>query len=119
MARIRCFQIQKYLKHKVVGYETPVNVWLRSCNRNNANNAWNINSSGNVNTNNAYNTNRSCPDCIARAIRPTCRVGTPEEVRYREPKTLPKGEQTLLDAAIWEQILTAITNWTFYKSYKI
>ena len=44
---------------------SPVNVWLRSANRGNANNAWNVNNSGNVNNNNAYNANRGCPDCIA------------------------------------------------------
>ena len=30
-------------------------VWLRSANRNNSNNEWNINPSGNVNNNNATN----------------------------------------------------------------
>ena len=36
-------------------------MFLRSCNRSNANNEWNVNNSGNVNNNNAYNTNRACP----------------------------------------------------------
>ena len=44
--------------------KSAANVWLRSCNRGNANNAWNINTSGNVNNNNANNANRGCPDCI-------------------------------------------------------
>lgn len=50
-----------------VGYISPsaVNVFLRSCNRGNANNEWYVNNSGNVNNNNAYNANRGCPDCIA------------------------------------------------------
>ena len=60
---------------------SAVNVWLRSCNRGNANNAWNVNNSGNVNNNNAYNANRGCPDCVAPAIRPIRKIGTP-----REPK---------------------------------
>lgn len=36
---------------------------LRSANRGNANNAWNVNSSGNANNNNATNANRPAPDC--------------------------------------------------------
>ena len=48
---------------------SAVNVFLRSCNRGNANNEWNVNTSGNVNNNNANNANRGCPDCIAHAIR--------------------------------------------------
>ncbi len=48
---------------------SPVNVWLRSCNRGNANNEWNVNNSGNVNNNNANNANRSCPDCIAVVMK--------------------------------------------------
>ena len=35
---------------------------LRSANRGNANNVWNVNSTGYVNNNNAYNANRSAPD---------------------------------------------------------
>lgn len=46
-----------------------MNVWLRSANRGNANNAWNVNNSGNVNNNNAYNANRGCPDCVTRTTR--------------------------------------------------
>lgn len=80
--------------------KSPVNVWLRSANRNNANNAWNVNSSGNVNTNNGYNANRSCPDCITLALRPACRAGTPEEARCREPNALPeRAKQYRKDAA--------------------
>lgn len=36
-------------------------VRLRSANRNNANNAWNVNPSGNVNNNNANNSDRCSP----------------------------------------------------------
>ena len=37
---------------------------LRSCNRNNSNNVWNVNTTGNVNNNNANNSYRCAPDCI-------------------------------------------------------
>lgn len=40
------------------------NVRLRSANRGNANNTWNVNSGGNVNNNNAYWANRCAPDCV-------------------------------------------------------
>lgn len=39
----------------------PQNVRLRSANRGNAYNTWNVNSSGNVNNNNATNSNRFAP----------------------------------------------------------
>ena len=42
----------------------PQNVWMRSANRGNSRNVWNVNSSGNVNNNNAYNGNRCAPDCV-------------------------------------------------------
>ena len=47
--------------YRGVGYAQ--NVRLRSANRGNANNAWNVNSSGNANNNNATNANRPAPDC--------------------------------------------------------
>lgn len=72
-------------------YNTPVNVWLRSCNRSNANNAWNVNSTGNVNNNNANNANRGCPDCKARAIRAVHSIATPKQYYYREPSARPDG----------------------------
>lgn len=40
------------------------NVRLRSANRSNANNVWNVNASGNVNNNNANNAYRFAPDCV-------------------------------------------------------
>ena len=65
---------------KAVGYSSPVNVRLRSANRGNANNTWNVNSSGNVNNNNANNANRGCADCIALvAIRSLHSSETPKE----------------------------------------
>lgn len=39
------------------------NVRLRSANRGNANNVWNVNTAGNANNNNATNANRPAPDC--------------------------------------------------------
>lgn len=47
--------------HRAVGWSQ--NVRLRSANRNNANNTWNVNASGYVNNNNAINANRFSPDC--------------------------------------------------------
>lgn len=40
------------------------NVRLRSANRGNGNNTWNVNTSGNVNNNNANNAHRCAPDCV-------------------------------------------------------
>lgn len=40
------------------------NVRLRSANRGNAYNTWNVNPSGNANNNNATNANRPAPDCV-------------------------------------------------------
>ena len=48
----------------------PQNVRLRSANRGNANNTWNVNSSGNVNNNNANNANRFAPIVISLDYRP-------------------------------------------------
>ena len=39
---------------------------LRSANRGNANNTWNVNSTGYLNNNNAYNSNRCAPDCVSQ-----------------------------------------------------
>ena len=46
------------------------NCRLRSANRGNANNAWNVNSTGNANNNNATNANRCAPDCVNRGEKP-------------------------------------------------
>lgn len=48
--------------HRAVGCSQ--NVRLRSANRGNSYNTWNVNTSGNVNNNNASNANRFSPDCI-------------------------------------------------------
>ncbi len=46
------------------------NVRLRSANRGNANNTWNVSASGFINNNNAYNGNRCAPDCVySRDVR--------------------------------------------------
>ena len=42
---------------------------LRSANRNNSNNEWNVNSTGNVNNNNANNSYRCAPDCITISLK--------------------------------------------------
>lgn len=41
---------------------SAANVRLRSANRGNSNNVWNVNTSGQVNNNNANNANASVPD---------------------------------------------------------
>ena len=48
--------------HRAVGCSQ--NVRLRSANRGNSYNTWNVNTSGNVNNNNASNANRFSPDCV-------------------------------------------------------
>ena len=50
---------------------------LRSANRGNANNTWNVNTSGNANNNNANNANRPAPDCGT----PADRKASPQAVR--------------------------------------
>ena len=54
-------------KSKHMGCRLRQNVRLRSANRGNGNNTWNMNTGGNVNNNNAYNANRCCPDCAYNA----------------------------------------------------
>ena len=44
-----------------MGFRLTQNVRLRSANRGNANNTWNVNSNGNVSNNNASNSNRFSP----------------------------------------------------------
>ena len=65
MRRIKTDTRISDLYKRAVGCTSAVNVWLRSCNRGNANNAWNVNNAGYFNNNNAYNANRGCPDCVA------------------------------------------------------
>lgn len=47
-----------------MGCRLKQNVRLRSANRGNANNTWNMNTGGNVNNNNAYNALRGLPDLV-------------------------------------------------------
>ena len=47
----------------------PQNVRLRSANRNNSYNTWNVNTSGNVNNNNANNANRCAPFVPIKDVR--------------------------------------------------
>ena len=41
--------------------------WLRSANRNNSNNEFNVNTTGNVNNNNSNNSYGVAPDCVREA----------------------------------------------------
>lgn len=49
-------------EHMDVGYCAAVNCRLRSANRGNSNNVWNVNTAGYLNNNNASNSYRSQPD---------------------------------------------------------
>lgn len=55
-----------------MGFRLTQNVRLRSANRSNANNTWNVNSSGNVNNNNATNAWRFCPIVTAILQKGMC-----------------------------------------------
>ena len=71
---------------------------LRSANRNNSNNVWNINTTGNVNNNNANNSYRSSPDCITYStLTASCKVAC-VVLCYKELKSLPvMGKQYFRD----------------------
>lgn len=76
------------------------NVRLRSANRSNGYNTWNVNSSGNVNNNNAANSWRFAPIVyeVAPAQPAHSAGGCPH--RHKEPKPRPFfGEQYPIDAA--------------------
>ena len=55
-----------------MGCRLSQNVTLRSANRGNAYNRWNLNSSGNANNNNATNANAPAPDC-EKSTKTFCR----------------------------------------------
>ena len=59
MEGIRCQEIRASV---IAGAAAEQNVFLRSANRNNGNNVFNVNASGNVNNYNAQNANRCAPD---------------------------------------------------------
>lgn len=65
---------------------------MRSANRGNAYNTWNVNSSGNVNNNNAWNANRFAPIVLHRALWLACSAGCPEDFRQGTeiPGVMPK-----------------------------
>ena len=56
-----------------------MNVRLRSANRSNTNNVWNVNTAGYLNNNNANNAYRAQPDCATelRAAKPSRSEGKP------------------------------------------
>jgi len=58
---------------------------LRSANRGNANNTWNVNSSGNVNNNNANNANRFAPIVIYTAAKSLCIARETAVQDHKEP----------------------------------
>ena len=61
---------------------------LRSANRGNANNAWNVNTTGNANNNNATNANRPAPDCEMHGrIKPRPKAVS-VRLRRKEPRSL-------------------------------
>lgn len=61
----------------IAGAAAEQNVFMRSANRNNGNNVFNVNSSGNVNNTNAQNANRCAPDHSGAS--PTQACGTAAE----------------------------------------
>ena len=57
-------------EHTDVGYCAAVNCRLRSANRSNGNNVWNVNTAGYLNNNNnANNAYRCQPDCVYAVCR--------------------------------------------------
>ena len=64
---------------------------VRSANRDNACNTWNVNSSGNVNNNNASNANTFEPDCKVKGINDIYIVDFRLITKSKEPNSLPKG----------------------------
>ena len=65
------------------------NWWLRSANRNNANNAYYINNRGNGNNNNASNTYNVVADCINYPYRVPARNAGVGESRYDTRSRVP------------------------------
>lgn len=51
------------IKYRLDTPSSPVGVWLRSCTRSNAGNAWYVTSTGNVYYNDAHHAYRGCPAC--------------------------------------------------------
>lgn len=73
-------------------------VRLRSANRSNAHNTWNVNSSGNINNNNAWNANRFSP--IAYIFNLTVAYNVIYFITIsKEPNSLPLGKQHRTDAS--------------------
>lgn len=65
----KTYEILKHYNLSSVGSNlSSFVVWLLSCNRGNASNAWLINYNGSVYTTYAYNAIRSCPACKIRTI---------------------------------------------------
>lgn len=85
-----------------------VNCWLRSANRGNSNNEWNVNSAGYLNNNNANNNLRGLPDCVC--LFPALRFAHSANLRgcmTQGTCTLPQGEQLKADA-VWLRPSTAV-----------
>ena len=66
MERKRCLPLRATVTDGIRAQAicAAVNQRLRSANRGNSNNVWNVNSGGNLNNNNANNSYRSLPDCV-------------------------------------------------------
>ena len=68
------------------------NCRLRSANRGNANNAWNVNSTGNANNNNATNANRPAPECVNKNRIILMHSVSSVQRERKEPNPLPFGK---------------------------
>jgi len=90
-------------------------VRLRSANRNNSYNTWNVNTTGNINENNANNANRFAPVCLyCRTKRLLCKGGAPKYIIQRAEIPARVGEQYYGDASNF-----FIRIWELYTSWKL
>lgn len=71
---------------------------LRSANRGNGYNTWNVNAAGGVNNNNAPNSNRFAPDCVFKTDNSLSIGWVSVKTRHKEPNSQPIGEQQNADA---------------------
>ena len=93
----------------VLAVSAPVLVRLRSANRGNSNNTWNVNSGGYLGNNNANNANnRALPACVYIFYAVWfARNANLRECSTQGANTLPKGEQLKADV-VWSRPSTAV-----------
>jgi hypothetical protein len=93
------------------------NVRLRSANRGNSYNTWNVNTSGNANNNNANNSYRCAPDCESEGTY-GCSTGAvlPSVNHHKESVSRHYDEQHYNDAASPAGLLPLCTLWNLSMS---